>query len=154
GGLVILADHVLQLPVVAAQPSHPVRLLNTVPSALTELAAAGHVPDSVTTVNLAGEALPAALVGQLYATGHVARVSNLYGPTGSPTYATAACTRPGEPITIGRAIAGTTAYVLDAALNESPPGVPGELYLAGAGLARGYWHQGGLTSAHFVANPF
>ncbi len=79
-----------------------------------------------------------------------------------PTEATVGCTdfriEPGDPIPdvvpIGRPMANTQAHVLDAHLRQVPPGVVGELYVAGAQLARGYWGRAGLTAERFVANPF
>ncbi|MFX9101106.1 AMP-binding protein, partial [Acinetobacter baumannii] len=60
---------------------------------------------------------------------------------------------PGGPITIGRAVPGMRAHVLDAALGELPAGVQGELCMAGAGLARGYRNAPELTAEKFVDHP-
>lgn len=80
---------------------------------------------------------------------------NEYGPTEATVDVTFAVCRPGAgPISIGRAIRGARTYVLDAALRPVPPGVIGELYVAGPGLARGYLGNGALTAERFVANPF
>src|SRR5574340_510415 len=60
---------------------------------------------------------------------------------------------PGEPITLGGPIRGPEEVVLDSRLQPVPVGVPGELYVAGVGLARGYHRRPGLTAQRFVANP-
>jgi hypothetical protein len=104
-------------------------------------------------VNLAGEPLRTELVDALYAHG-IERVFDLYGPSEDTTYSTWTLRRAGAPATIGRPIANTRAYVLDARQRPVPVGVPGELYLAGHGLARGYLGRAGLTAEKFVPDPF
>ena len=65
-------------------------------------------------------------------------MTNLYGPTEVTVWATGATRSAGGPVTIGRPLPGTRAYVLDDALRPVPPGVVGELYLGGAQVTRGY----------------
>jgi len=85
--------------------------------------------------------------------------NNIYGPTESTTYATTyPVPRDLDPdagsLPIGAPISNTTCYVLDEYMNPVAPGVHGELYLGGDGLARGYLNQPELTAEKFVANPF
>nr|BAX89999.1 Non-ribosomal peptide synthetase [Kibdelosporangium sp. AK-AA56] len=130
-------------------------LVSAVPSAVSAVAAAGRLPSGTSTVVLAGEALPGSLVTQVLAAAPGALVVNAYGPTESTVYATAWFTRAGaEQPPIGRPLPNVRAYVLDGALNPVPPGAPGELYLAGAGVARGYAGRPALTAGRFVADPF
>ena len=155
GGTVILANNALELPELPA--AEEVTLLNTVPSAATELLRLHGIPNCVNTVNLAGEPLPPVLVKQLYEVDSIQHVYNLYGPSEDTTYSTyarmdAADMAPTSPI--GRPIANTQAFVLDAHLQQVPFGIPGELYLGGDGLARGYWQRPELTASAFIANPF
>ncbi|MEU8901536.1 amino acid adenylation domain-containing protein, partial [Nocardia sp. NPDC048505] len=82
------------------------------------------------------------------------RYFNAYGPTEATIAATCAEITAGQRITIGRPLRGTSALVLDARLHPVPPGVPGELYLAGGALARGYRNRAGLTAERFVADPW
>ncbi|HSF39289.1 MAG TPA: amino acid adenylation domain-containing protein, partial [Thermoanaerobaculia bacterium] len=152
GGRVILAENALELPRLAA--AGEVRLVNTVPSALAELVRSGGLPSSVRTINLAGEPVPPALVDAVYAVPGIERLYNLYGPSEDTTYSTFTRLAAGQPVTIGRPLDETRAYVLDARLELVPEGVPGELYLGGAGLARGYLGRPELTAERFVPDPF
>lgn len=154
GGTVILAENALHLPTLAA--AEQVTLINTVPSAIAALLDMNVIPTSVRTVNLAGEPLPQKLVKQLYQRSHIQQVFNLYGPSEDTTYSTAALIDSdieGAP-PIGRPIANTQVYVLDQWLQPVPVGVPGELYLGGAGLARSYLNRPELTAERFISNPF
>jgi acyl-coenzyme A synthetase/AMP-(fatty) acid ligase len=152
GGTVVVAGSVLDLPALPARDE--VTLINTVPSAMAELVRARGVPASVTTVNLAGEALPAALVEAIYASTSTRAIYNLYGPTETTTYSTFAEVPRGAPVTIGRPILNTRVYVLDRDGGPVPAGVAGELYIGGAGLARGYYGRPDLTAERFVPDPF
>jgi amino acid adenylation domain-containing protein len=83
------------------------------------------------------------------------RLINHYGPTENTVVATCAIADPDQPFPpIGRPISNTRAYVLDSRMELLPVGVPGELYLGGAGLARGYLGRPGLTSERFVPDRF
>ncbi len=152
GGTAILVENALELP--GLRTDHPVTLINTVPSVIAELVRVGGVPSSVRTINLAGEPLSTALVQQIYAQTSVERVFDLYGPSEDTTYSTYALRRPDGPATIGRPIANTQIYLLDSNLQPVPSGIPGELYIGGAGLARGYLNRPELTAERFVPNPF
>jgi amino acid adenylation domain-containing protein/non-ribosomal peptide synthase protein (TIGR01720 family) len=152
GGAVVLAEDALELPQLGEAAA--VTLVNTVPSAMAELVRGGTpLPTSVRVVALAGEALGQQLSDRLYETG-VSQVWNLYGPTEDTTYSTAALCRAGERPPIGMPVAGGRAYVLDAWLMPVPEGAAGELYLGGAGLARGYLRRASLTAERFVPDPY
>jgi amino acid adenylation domain-containing protein len=159
GGSVVLVGSALDLLADgggAGDPYDGVTLVNTVPSAMTELVRAGRVPAGARVVNLAGEPLTRGLADAVYASGRVERLYNLYGPTEDTTYSTCSLVGRGsaaEP-TIGRPIVNTRAYVLDGQMSPVPVGVPGELYLAGEGLARGYLGRPALTAERFVPDPF
>jgi amino acid adenylation domain-containing protein len=153
GGSIHLADNALAL---AESGADGLTLINTVPSAMAELVNLQAVPPTVRTVNLAGEPLPRALVDRIYELGTVERVLNLYGPSEDTTYSTwAAIPRdtPAAP-SIGRPVSGTRAYLVDRRLGLAPLGVPGEVVLAGAGLARGYHGRPDLTAERFIPDPF
>ncbi|QRO01823.1 amino acid adenylation domain-containing protein [Archangium violaceum] len=154
GGRVLVVPNALHLPAFSRRDE--VTLVNTVPSAMAELVRARGLPRSVRVVNLAGEALPKRTVDALYALGHVERVLNLYGPSEDTTYSTFdhVPANEGRGPTIGRPLENSQAYVLDRHLRLVPQGVPGELYLAGDGLARGYLLRPDLTAERFLPDPF
>ncbi|MGW8438666.1 amino acid adenylation domain-containing protein, partial [Nocardiopsis sp. NPDC055879] len=84
------------------------------------------------------------------------RIANVYGPTETTTFATR-FPLPGAvpvPMPIGGPLDGMRLHVLDPLLRRTPPGAVGELYVGGAGVARGYWGRSGLTAERFVADPF
>ncbi|WP_173346187.1 non-ribosomal peptide synthetase/type I polyketide synthase [Pseudoduganella dura] len=153
GGKVILADNVLALT--QGGDFDDVTLVNTVPSAAAELARQGCLPPAVRVMNLAGEALPQVLVDGLRALWPQLTVCNLYGPTEDTTYSTWLRLAPGEggAVTIGRPLPGTRLYLVDGALQPVPPGVQGEICLAGNGLARGYLGRAGMTAERFIPDP-
>jgi len=157
GGTVIVAENALALPRLPA--AGRVRFVNTVPSAMAELVRAQGLPPSVRTVGLAGEPLKGVLAERIYATGAVRGVYNLYGPSEDTTYSTWVRVERGSPDepTIGRPIANTELYLLgpnDPGLPMVPVGEPGEVYLGGEGLARGYLGRPELTAERFLPDPF
>ncbi len=151
GGKLILAANALELATLPAKDE--ITLINVVPSVMAELVRAGNIPATVETVNLAGEALPDALVEQIYATTSVRRIVNLYGPT-ETSYSTFTPVPRGSRVTIGKPIANSQCYVLDKRLDPVPIGVPGDLYIAGDNEARGYYGHPELTRERFVPDPF
>jgi natural product biosynthesis luciferase-like monooxygenase protein len=103
---------------------------------------------------IGGEALSGSLVAEL---GRFtkATVENMYGPTETTIWSTTQTATADEGIVnIGRPIANTQIYVLDADRNPVPIGVPGELYIAGDGVTRGYWQRPELTAERFLPDPF
>ncbi|SDE77108.1 amino acid adenylation domain-containing protein [Myxococcus virescens] len=134
-----------------------VDVLDCTPAQLTLLLQAGlleraHVPARIL---CAGEAMDPSLWSRLASTERTT-VFNAYGPTESTVYATYARVQhsPSPVPVIGKPLAGTRAYVLDARQQLAPLGTAGELYLAGDGLARGYLGQPGLTAERFIPHPF
>lgn len=118
---------------------------------LTELA--GAVP-TLRWVTLAGESATPDLVARHLGSLPGVGLFNEYGPTENAVCSTACRIETAEPtVSIGRPIWNVTVVILDAANRLVPMGVPGEIYLGGAGLARGYVNQDGLTAERFVPSP-
>lgn len=130
-----------------------ISLINTVPSAIKALLLQQAIPDNVRVVNLAGERLKPELVDGLLSKGGIAQVNDLYGPTESTTYSTWTRRVEGGIETIGRPVANTTLYILDGG-DPVAPGSAGELFIGGAGLARGYLRRPGLTASCFLPDPY
>ena len=136
---------------------HRVTHLQSTPSMVRRLAATAEGLESLRPLKrllLGGEALPAALVEQL-APVVEGEILNLYGPTEATVWSTTATVgKHGEPITIGRPIVNTEIYILDRHRQPTPIGVPGELFIGGAGVARGYLNRPELTAERFIRSPF
>ncbi|HZP66535.1 MAG TPA: amino acid adenylation domain-containing protein [Rudaea sp.] len=147
GGCVVLVENALSL----VHAPEDVSLINTVPSAIKALLDAKALPARVRCINLAGERLRQELVDALYEATR-ARVYDLYGPSEDTTYSTFCLRTKHGRESIGRPIANTQVYVLDAAGEPLPIGCAGELYIGGAGLARGYLDRPALTAERFVFN--
>ncbi|MFF7295668.1 amino acid adenylation domain-containing protein [Streptomyces sp. NPDC008265] len=128
-------------------------VLDTTPTHAAHLVEEGLLDAPPRLLLIGGEAADEQLWSRLRATAGL-RAHNLYGPTECTVDALWWDTaRSGHPL-VGTPVSNTRAYVLDAALRPVAPGVPGELYLAGAGLARGYLRRPGTTAERFVACPF
>lgn len=154
GGTVIGVEDALGLT--ELKEREQVTLINTVPSAISELLELDGIPSSVKTINLAGEALTNRLAQSLYELGHVNKVYNLYGPSEDTTYSTYSLVEKGSVSapTIGQPIDCTEVFVMNDFGKLMPIGIPGELYLGGAGLADGYLNRPALSAEKFVNHPF
>ncbi|HEY0601403.1 MAG TPA: amino acid adenylation domain-containing protein [Herpetosiphonaceae bacterium] len=122
---------------------------------------AREVPDAFATMRdllVGGDALDARSIATVLAAGGPRRLLNGYGPTESTTFAATYEIHEVPPgatnIPIGYPLANTQLYVLDAALQPVPVGVPGELHIGGDGLAHGYLNQPALTAERFIPDPF
>ncbi|WP_322029488.1 non-ribosomal peptide synthetase [Paraburkholderia sp. J76] len=144
---------------------YAVSTLHFVPSMLQAFVAsdaASACGNTLARIVCSGEALPGDLRERVAETMPGVALYNLYGPTEAAIDVTAwTCVdEPGRPVPIvpivpiGRPIAATQTWVLDARMAPVPQGVPGELYLGGAGLARGYLGRAALTAERFVPDPF
>lgn len=130
-----------------------VTVLQATPATWRLLIEAGWSGGSKLRAFCGGEALPRDLADAIL--DRVGELWNLYGPTETTIWSTVERVGRGEDsITVGRPIANTRIYVLDEQQQLNPVGVPGEIYIAGAGLARGYIGRSGLTAERFLPDPF
>ncbi|MET7743782.1 non-ribosomal peptide synthase/polyketide synthase [Streptomyces sp. NPDC005385] len=154
----VLDDETRRDPELTAEAirSQELDFIEVTPSFLAQMADTGLIKDGacpLAVVGVGGEAVPDALWSELAAL-ESTTAFNLYGPTEATVDALAARVGESDRPLVGRPVGNTRAYVLDAALRPVLPGVPGELYLAGQGLARGYLGRPDLTADRFVADPF
>src|SRR6185369_6692261 len=161
GHLVIVPPHVNQSPEAFREllQAEQVTILNQTPSAIRQLLQgnAKAVEDlALRLVICGGEALPREVEAQLSDWGVPAW--NFYGPTEATVWATinkiATVDNSNGPVAIGRPLANTQVYVLDSNLELLPVNVPGELYIGGAGVARGYYQRSELTAERFVPDAY
>jgi amino acid adenylation domain-containing protein/natural product biosynthesis luciferase-like monooxygenase protein len=129
-----------------------VTILQATPSTWRLLIEAGWIPARPLKILCGGEAMPVDLAASL--TERSASTWNLYGPTETTIWSTLSCIDAKQGVRIGRPISNTQLYVLDERGDLVPTGVAGELYIGGAGLARGYFDRPDLTAERFVPSPF
>ncbi|MFD9571928.1 amino acid adenylation domain-containing protein [Streptomyces sp. NPDC059982] len=138
--------------VVRALRRHAVTVVQATPAFWQVLATHEPAAPQGLRILVGGEALPPRLADAL--AGRAAEVQNVYGPTETTIWSTTAPVEEGAAVTIGAPIGNTRVYVLDPALRPVPRGVRGELYIAGDGLARGYFGRPDLTADRFVPCPY
>ena len=157
GGCVVVADaeHVLDAARLRDLLTESgATAVQATPAGWRMLVDAGGIPAGVKLRMTAGEPLPRDLADTM-GTRTGVRVWNLYGPTETTIYSGGDAVAPSPaPIEIRSIIAGTQLYVLDDRLRPVPPGVIGEVYIGGAGVARGYHGAPGMTAGRFVPDPF
>ncbi len=132
---------------------HRATVIQATPATYRLLIEAGWDGDKQLKVLCGGEPLPRVLANQLVE--RCAELWNMYGPTETTVWSTCHRIEAGDGIiSIGRPIGNTQLYILDRFMQPVPIGVPGELYIGGDGVARGYFQRPELTSQRFISNPF
>ncbi|MEO5958433.1 MAG: MupA/Atu3671 family FMN-dependent luciferase-like monooxygenase, partial [Opitutaceae bacterium] len=156
------AEPTAQPPVslVEQMTRHGVTHLQCTPSFARMLAGSPETLAALRPLNkllIGGEAFPTGLAGTLVGTVS-GEIVNMYGPTETTIWSTwhrvTAETNATGAVAIGRPLANQQVYILDGSKQPLPVGVPGELWIAGDGVARGYWRRAELTGEKFLADPF
>ena len=127
-------------------------LLNTVPGVVESLLKQGADLTAIAMINMAGEPIPPRILQKLDTTN--TEVRNLYGPTETTVYSTVYHLVKEQPALIGKPIANTYIYILNAEGKKSDVGRTGEIYIGGASVARGYLNNDVLTRERFLPDPF
>jgi amino acid adenylation domain-containing protein len=155
GGTVWMAEHPFDVAEIAE--SGQIKLMQAPPAAIRELVRMKIMPSSVRTVNLCTAAVTGGSATKIYAQSRIERLFNSYTQpeyTGSSIQALLPSSSKNGSGSMGRPTKNTQVFVLDRHMEPVPVGVSGELYLAGAGLARGYMNHADLTAVRFLPNPF
>ncbi len=128
-----------------------ISIMQATPATWRLLLDAGWQGQSSLKILCGGEALPENLASELLE--RCASLWNMYGPTETTIWSTLSQVNTADDITIGRPIANTQIFIVDAQFNPTPIGVPGELFIGGDGLAEGYLHRPDLTEEKFIIAP-
>ena len=159
GMTLVLANEVEQNNAVALNKlclENKVTMIQTTPSrfkALLENKSATEFVKKMTDIMVGGEGLPKGLIDKFEGLTN-ANIFNMYGPTETAVWSTIKKVRSKDRITIGKPIANTKCYILDKDQNILPIYVPGELYIGGDGVSRGYLNRDELTNEKFIKSPF
>ncbi|HXL96104.1 MAG TPA: amino acid adenylation domain-containing protein, partial [Streptosporangiaceae bacterium] len=155
GGTTDIVRNILALAEETPDPAREA-MISGVPSAISHVMTTAAISIQAQTVVLGGELFTPRALAAIRATWPRARIVNIYGPTETTVYVTSwtPASDTDQVPTIGIPTANTRIYILDHNLQQVPPGVGGELYVAGPGLARGYLNRPALTAERFVACPY
>lgn len=159
GLTIVIANEEQQLVPMALSSliiDHGINIIQTTPSRMNLLLMdenSHKALENVTDIILGGEAFPEKLLKKLKRITS-ARIFNGYGPTEATIYSTFKELTNNNFITIGKPVANTKTYILDKNLLPVPINIPGELFIGGEGLARGYLNRSELTKERFLPNPF
>ena len=156
GGQVVLAGRAMVMDgiqLMAALETHEITVMQATPATWQLLLTLGWKGHPTLRLLCGGEQMPLDLARQLGEKSY--QVWNLYGPTETTVWSTrCALPRDAGRISIGRPIANTQVYLEDRSGHLVPIGVPGEFYIGGDGVARGYWGRPDITAERFVPNPY